>query len=140
VTECQATTSEPSPESVRRSLRALVDESAPRRPLTDSTSTDCDSERLEAAVEDAERAVSRAEAAAAFLLDGRLATLDEAIMTAERRGSERLTQRGRRARAVLRNLDAALVGNAERREGDVAASQHPTAGGATTSAPLAERF
>jgi hypothetical protein len=121
VTECQSPAPEPSPESVRRSLRALADGSASSRPSPASANAEYDPERLRQIVEDAEHAVSCAEAAAAFLLDGRLAALDDAVTTlgntvttAEHHGLDGLADRGRRARAILRDLDAALVGDIER--------------------------
>ncbi|QCC48271.1 hypothetical protein [Halobellus limi] len=110
MTDCQSAASEPSPESVRRSLRALAEGSAPRGPSPDPASARHDPERLRAVVEDAERAVSCAAAASAFLLDGRLATLGDAVTTAERCGHEQVARRGRRARAILRDLDTAVSG------------------------------
>ena len=178
MTESQPAAPEPSPESVRRSLRALANgstsaaETTPADgspPADESTSADGaasphtssgtgtagrDADRLESdlgdgegpvadaerTVDDAERAVSCARTAGDFLLGGGRAALDDAVATAARRGSPRLAQRGRRARAVLRDLDAALTGANDLREPRGDDSTPSPTGDATTSAPLAERF
>ncbi|WP_336022051.1 hypothetical protein [Halobellus salinisoli] len=96
-----------SPESVRRSLRALADGSAPSERPSTSHVTD-DRERVTAVVRDGDEATSCARAAVAFLLDGRLDELDAAVAAAERERWVEIARRGRRARATLRALDLAL--------------------------------
>ncbi|MFD1597470.1 hypothetical protein [Halobellus rarus] len=124
MTECQSPAPEPSPESVRRSLRSLAEGSAPRRSSTAPASAGSDPGPLEEVVEDAERAVSCAVAAAAFLLDVGLNALDDAVTAAERCGHDQVAQRGRRSRAILRDLDAALSG----RDLDAASAGHDSEG------------
>lgn len=124
-------TSQPSPDAVRRSLRALADGSAPgrRHAQVESESADTASSRSaaltgspsppastdtasalppESLVRDAERAVEDAPAAAAFLAAERLPHLDAAITTAAARGNDELAERGRAAKRSLRRLAAVL--------------------------------
>jgi len=107
--------SRPSPDAVRRSLRALADGSAPecRRVPADAGPADPSSPPPESVVRDAERAAADALAAAAFLPAGRLPQLDAAITAAAARGDDTLAERGRTARESLRRLDAAVGGHAE---------------------------
>mgnify|MGYP007099778651 CR=1 FL=1 len=100
--------SQPSPDAVRRSLRALADGSAPPRDPSDA----CDATATSpgSIVRDAERAVRCAHEAASFLSAGRLAELDRAVARAARRGDDTVADRGRTARESLRRLDAALEG------------------------------
>ena len=115
-------TSQPSPDVVRRSLRALADSSTPGRPqdLPDTGPGDTASSPPatstkttfrpppESVVCDAERAATDAQAAAAFLSTERLPQLDAAITTAAARGNDEFVERGRAAKRSLRRLDAAL--------------------------------
>jgi hypothetical protein len=115
-------TSQPSPDAVRRSLRALADGSTPGRPqdFPDTGPGDTASSPPatsiettfrpppEAVVRDAERATADAQAAAAFLSTERLPQLDAAITTAAARGDDESADRGRAAKRSLRRLDAAL--------------------------------
>ncbi|WP_049985827.1 hypothetical protein [Halobellus rufus] len=107
MTERQAATTAQSADSVRRSLRALADGSAPPEPSESATDFD-GNERAEAVVRDAESAMSCAREATAFLRDGRLTELEAAVAAADRRGAVDVAERGRRALATLRALDAAL--------------------------------
>jgi len=132
VIERTAVTADPHPESVRRSLRALADGSAPSARSSTARPID-DRDRVDATVRDAEAATSCARAAATFLRNGQLPELDAAVRAAERHGWTGLSQNGRRTLATLRRLDAALRGDASGAESDVARD-------ATTSAPVAERF
>ncbi|MFB6089725.1 MAG: hypothetical protein ABEJ97_01585 [Halobellus sp.] len=62
----------------------------------------------ERVVAEAEAAVSCAREAVAYLVAGRLGTLDAAIGAAERRGEAELARRGRRSRETLRRLRTEL--------------------------------
>jgi hypothetical protein len=106
--------SQPSPDAIRRSLRALADGSAPgrRRVPADAGPTDPSAPPPESVVRDAERAAADALAAAAFLTTGRLPHLDAAITAVAARGDDALAERGRTARESLRRLGAALNGHA----------------------------
>ena len=119
-----AGSSQPSPDAVRRSLRALADGSTPGRPqdLHDTgpgdtassppaTSTETTVRSPpESVVRDAERAAADAQAAAAFLSAERLPQLDAAITTAAARGNDEFIERGRAAKRSLRRLDNVLNG------------------------------
>ena len=127
--------SQPSPDAVRRSLRALADGSAPGRRnvppevgLDDATapppraSADTTASRPEAGsdtasapppasvVRGAEQAAGDARVAAAFLSAERLPHLDAAVATAAARGDDELAERGRVARTSLQRLDNVLKG------------------------------
>ncbi|WP_144901760.1 hypothetical protein [Halobellus captivus] len=126
MTDSRSATGAPPSRTVRRSLRALTDGTAPSR--TPIRSTDAPSyRRIDEVVSDAETATSCARTAARFLRDGRIAELEAAIAAADRRGAREATRRGQEARETLRGLSAALDGEAN-------------APVATTSAPVAERF
>ncbi|WP_311171198.1 hypothetical protein [Halobellus ordinarius] len=137
----------PSTEAVRRSLRALATSTAGAARPASTTSLDeqrrdrgtCEGSERDAdptgepghavrdpdrVVHDAERAVSAATAAAAYLAAGRLPNLSAAIEAADRRGAVEVAERGRDARATLRRLEAALSG--EQAEPRVGTDRAPT--------------
>jgi hypothetical protein len=106
---------QPSPETVRRSLRALVEGGAADcrcRPAGTAPTRPVGSPPADV-VEAAERAAADAREAATFLSDGRLPELDAAITTAAARGDDAVAERGRTAREPLRRLDAALTARSE---------------------------
>ena len=120
--------SEPSPKSVRRSLRALTEGSAPARLTPTAPDPGCDAEGPETGlvgaeavvadtedaedvISDAESAVSCACAGARFVAAGRLSALDAAVRTATRCGTAELARRGRTASATLRRFETALRGH-----------------------------
>jgi hypothetical protein len=125
--------SQPSPDAVRRSLRALADGSVPGRHNVppevgpdDATasppraSTDTTASPPEAGIDtasapppasvvrEAEQAAGDARVAAAFLSAERLPHLDAAVATAVARGDDELAERGRVARTSLQRLDSVL--------------------------------
>jgi len=113
--------SEPSPESVRRSLRALTDGSAPARPsptapgpgreadgpeirLADAEVVVANLGDAEDVISDAESAVSCACAGANFVAAGRLSALDAAVRMSTRCGTAQLARRW-----TNRERDAAAI-------------------------------